>query len=223
MQTDDIDNKVVGDRLKKIFAALDTNAGKIASALGMSNSRIYNLTLGIAKPNFDMIRNFYELYPNINLDYLFTGRGYPLTSSKPSLFPESPSLELPYFESESAFVASEPKNGYGKKIPVSVFGVDLTGCVVYEIPDNSMSPQLHKGQKVVIKALASEEWDWLRSGVYAVRYANYLVLRRIKENDLRENGKLILYADSEKDGAIHLKRSDIISIYSVLQVFGSVE
>lgn len=86
-----------------------------------------------------------------------------------------------------------------------------------------MSPQLHRGQKVILKSLASNEWEWLRSGVYAVRYTNYLVLRRVKENDLRENGRLALYADNEKSGAIHLKRADIIAIYSVLQVFGSVE
>ncbi|AEI50243.1 helix-turn-helix transcriptional regulator [Runella slithyformis] len=223
MNTDDLDNKVVGERLKKIFGALDTNAGKVASALGMSNSRIYNLTLGVAKPNFDMIRNFYELYPNINLDYLFTGRGYPLKSSKPTLFSDPSSVELPYFESESSFVFSESRNDYGKKIFVSALGIDLTGCVVYNISDNAMSPQLHRGQKVIMKPLEPTEWEWLRSGVYAVRYANYLVIRRVKENDLRENGKLILWADNEKEGAIHLKRSDIISIYSVIQVFGSVE
>ena len=218
----ELDNKIVGNRLKAIFEALGISAIDVAKHFGVGNSRIYNLTYGVAKPNFDTIYNLLLLYPNINLDYIYTGRGYPLKGSS-TIVDDDRMIELPYYDSESSFVVSEPVSEYGKKIRIVSSGLDLTDCVVCDVFDNSMSPQLNKGQKLVLRPVLSEEWDWMRSGVYAVRYANYVAVRRVKENDLRENGKLVLYADNAREGSIHLKRSDIISIYSVIQVFGSVE
>lgn len=221
---DNTENQEIGNRLKNIFSSLSTTPKKVAELLGVTPSRVHNLTLGYSLPSFLTVVSLLELFPNINLEYLFTGRGYPLKSGGSTLFsPENQVIELRYYDTESSFVVSESVAEYGKKIPIVSSGVDLSGCVVCDVLDNSMSPQLHKGQKLVLRPVDSGGWDWMRSGVYAVRYSNYLAVRRIKENDLRENGKLILYADNEKDGAIHLKRSDIISIYSVIQVFGSVE
>lgn len=216
------ENQEIGNRLKTIFLSLGTTPKKVAESLGVTPSRIHNLTLGYSLPSFLTVSSLLELYPNINLEYLFTGVGYPLKSNGVLSRPSSVSFELPYYENESSFV-SEPVAGYNKRLPVMVDGLDLTDCIAFDVLDNSMSPQLHRGQKVIIKPEPIEKWDWLRSGVYVVKYASYAVIRRIKQNDLRENGKLVLYADNDISGAIHLKRADILAIYLVIQVVGSVE
>lgn len=209
-------------RLKTVFDSLGVNANDVSKKLGVGHQKFYKLLSGDNLPNVSTILDLIRAYPEINERYLLRGDGSPLVGGKSNAVQYQKQVDLPYYETQRNFVG-EPVEEYGKKVMVLLGDVDLSGCVVYEITDNSMLPQLHQGQKIVIRLLEVSEYDFLQSGIYVVKYSNYAVVRRIKENNLRDSGKLILYSDNEKFGMISLHRKDIISIYSVIQVYGNVE
>ena len=209
-------------RLKNVFTALGVNANDVSKKLGVGSQKFYKLLSGDNLPNVSTLLDLLFAYPEINERYLLRGDGSPLVGGKSNVVQYQKQVDLPYYETQRNFVI-EPVEECGKKVSVLLGDVDLSGCVVYEITDGSMIPQLHQGQKIVIRLLEVSEYDFLQSGIYVVKYSNYAVVRRIKENNLRDSGRLILYADNEKFGMISLNRKDIISIYSVIQVYGNVE
>lgn len=203
--------KLLGERLRIVLNALGTNATKLATILGVTPSRISNLLLGYSKPNFETLSSIYEVYRNINLHYLYTGEGYPLNVEKVE-------RGLPV----AGLSGVSESQADCKKVSVELSGFDFGGCEVFEVLDSGMSPQIQKGQRLVIRRVEFRDWDFLISGVYVVSSARYMVARRVKENDLR-NGSLRLYSDSENFGVIELQRSDILNIYEVVCLFGKVE
>ncbi len=89
--------------------------------------------------------------------------------------------------------------------------------VVFEIGGDSMEPNYWDGCKVRCKEVKAGDWVYLNSGVYAVAYANFFVVKRVKNSP--SDGVLILHSDNvQTGGSIEVPLSKVRKIWRVLRI-----
>jgi phage repressor protein C with HTH and peptisase S24 domain len=95
----------------------------------------------------------------------------------------------------------------------------LDKCWVFEVNGDSMEETLHHGQRIVAAPVNEGDWEYQSDRVFVVSYAGYLVVKRIKTNDLRKHGYLELWSDNEKKGGMKVaQRREIKGIWKVLRL-----
>jgi phage repressor protein C with HTH and peptisase S24 domain len=95
----------------------------------------------------------------------------------------------------------------------------LEKCWVFEVNGDSMEDTLHHGQRIVAQPINEGDWEYQSDRVYVVSYAGYLVVKRIKTNDLRKHNYLELWSDNEKKGGMKVaQRREIKGIWKVLRL-----
>lgn len=135
-------------------------------------------------------------------------------------------IDLPYIpvNARAGFVASVL---YDTPIELETFTVlitdyneDLTDNYVFEVDGDSMEPYYWSKMKIRVKQVNTSDWEFIPSGVYLVLYRNeYLVLKRVKSNQMQITGEITLYSDNvETGGELTLKKTDINCIWRVLSV-----
>jgi phage repressor protein C with HTH and peptisase S24 domain len=137
--------------------------------------------------------------------------------------------DLPYISAKAraTFIAS-----LNEDIPVvwDMYSVlitddkeDLTDQIVFQIDGDSMEPFYVQGMLVRAKKVQPNDWIYLSSGVYIVHYAKaFLVVKRVKTNDLQSKGYLTLHSDNEQTGgSIEVAGKDIHNIWKIVWVVGS--
>jgi transcriptional regulator with XRE-family HTH domain len=72
---------MVGDRIKKIIELLNTDARHFAEKLGVEPSSISHLISGRNKPSFNFLEKLVKTYPEVNVVWLLSGEGEPLTNT----------------------------------------------------------------------------------------------------------------------------------------------
>lgn len=133
-------------------------------------------------------------------------------------------LELPYISvpARASFIemVSDEKN-YGYPDTFRVVAepkANYTSQVIIEVDGDSMDPYYPSGTKVRCKEIPSGDWQYLNSGVYAVSYSNYFVIKRIKSNDYTK-GYLVLHSDNTDTGGINeVPITQIHHMWRVLRV-----
>lgn len=100
---------------------------------------------------------------------------------------------------------------------------DLTDQIVFQIDGDSMEPFYTQGMLVRAKKIQSNDWVYLSSGVYIVHYAKaFLVVKRIRTNDLQETGFLKLHSDNEQTGGtVSVAMKDLHNIWKIVWIVGS--
>lgn len=83
------------------------------------------------------------------------------------------------------------------------------------MPDEAMSPTLRAGSHLLATPVASVEWPYMPSGVYCLVYRTTFIVRRIKDNDLVEKKRLLLYADSAAGGMHPVRSDDLRAVWRV--------
>lgn len=95
----------------------------------------------------------------------------------------------------------------------------LEKCWVFEINGDSMEPTLNHGQRIVAEPVNEGDWEYQSDRVFVISYAGYLVVKRIKTNDLRQKHYLNLWSDNEKKGGMKTaQRGEIRGIWKVLRL-----
>jgi repressor LexA len=92
------------------------------------------------------------------------------------------------------------------------------GSIEMEIDGDSMEPTLQSGWFVACTLIDKSDYKYMTSGVYAIVFGNYFVVKRIKDNDLSRNGTLTLHSDNERAGSLTIEEQDIVSIWKVLRI-----
>lgn len=110
-------------------------------------------------------------------------------------------LEHLELETIRVFVDREYKNG-----------------IVIEINGDSMSPELIHESRVIAIPVAVENWFYMNPGIYAVSYGNKLVVKTVKENNLKREGFLRLYSDNAFYGYEDALANEIHCIYQCVEV-----
>lgn len=75
-------------RLQQFLAAENISQSQFADAIGVARASISHILAGRNKPGFDFIESMARHYPELNLEWLITGRGRMYNSSKTA--PEPP-------------------------------------------------------------------------------------------------------------------------------------
>jgi repressor LexA len=92
---------------------------------------------------------------------------------------------------------------------------DFVDALVVEMPDEAMSPTLRAGSYLLATPVASVEWPYIPSGVYCLVYRTTFIVRRIKDNDLVDKKRLLLYADSTAGGTHPVRSDDLRAIWRI--------
>ena len=92
------------------------------------------------------------------------------------------------------------------------------GSIEMEIDGDSMEPTLLSGWFVACTLVDKSDFKYMTSGVYAIVYGNYFVVKRIKDNDLSRNGTLTLHSDNERAGSLTIEEADIVNVWKVQRV-----
>ncbi len=69
-------------RLQQFLAAENISQSQFADSIGVARASISHILAGRNKPGFDFIERMARQYPELNLEWLITGRGRMYTSSK---------------------------------------------------------------------------------------------------------------------------------------------
>ncbi|WP_353720327.1 S24 family peptidase [Dyadobacter sp. 676] len=86
-----------------------------------------------------------------------------------------------------------------------------------EIEGDSMEPYYWEGCKLRCKEVPSEDWPYLNSGVYAVVYGSFFVIKRVKTSPVK--GKLTLHSDNiEMGGSIEIPLSKVRKIWQAIRI-----
>lgn len=105
-------------RLQQFLELEQLSSSRLADTLGIQRSGISHILSGRNKPSFDFIYKFIQKFPQINAEWLITGKGKPYkdnTSPSAPLFPEkSPESEqiLPFEENEENIPINNPKDNF---------------------------------------------------------------------------------------------------------------
>lgn len=87
--------------------------------------------------------------------------------------------------------------------------------LVIELIGDSMEPEIKNGAIVLAEKISKNDIRYESGGVYAVMYAHRFVIKRIKTNDLNQNGTLTLWSDNERYGHITVHGEDISCMWKV--------
>ncbi len=145
---------------------------------------------------------------------------------KPELF--IPFAEVPLITS-SGRIAYNGLDSLPSRMPTyrlyETTVADAEGCVVVEITArDNMGDQLKPTAKVLARRIEPAQWDQ-STGVVVVRYQiNNLVVKRIIDNTLPIDNRLVLHADGPKGGSFSLHHDVIQDVFQVLHlVYGPVD
>jgi transcriptional regulator with XRE-family HTH domain len=69
------------DRLEELLSTLQLSSAQFADIIGVQRSSISHIMSGRNKPSFDFIHKILLKFPEIDADWLITGRGEPLKAS----------------------------------------------------------------------------------------------------------------------------------------------
>jgi len=91
--------------------------------------------------------------------------------------------------------------------------------VVIEVNGDSMEPRLQSGHRLTAYEIDPGDWPYT-TGVVAVRFREEFVIKRIKENRIRETGYLTLTSDNPAGGTISVPTSDIRVMWKLDEYVG---
>ena len=105
----------VNQRFKQIRTELKISQEKIARILEVSASTIKNWEKGKGSPQLIELEKIHSFYPNINFQWLVTGKGEMLIQEETGIV-----VEVPYYEKDSVYpliqINDKSLNRYLKKL-----------------------------------------------------------------------------------------------------------
>lgn len=219
----------VQERLKRVFEELGLTIYQASKVLGENSSKFYNILSGRVNPSYDTIQRLLETYPQIRADYLLRGLEPVLSSPEPEpngtlLHPEVPFTEVPFVPVKfyAGFIENVTEGmRYGDLDTYRVPGEvprHYREPVIIEISGSSMSPQLPDGAKVLAVNVDEGDWAYQSGGVYAVMYRDFLVVKRIKSNELLTRQQLTLHSDNPNGGSVTVNAADLRALWKIVRI-----
>lgn len=107
-------------RLQQFLDLEQLTPARLAATLGIQPSGISHILSGRNKPSFEFINNFLQKFPNINAEWLITGKGKPYKNQENSPFLPDSSETIDFHNTEFLNQTPEPETDTGDlslKIP----------------------------------------------------------------------------------------------------------
>jgi transcriptional regulator with XRE-family HTH domain len=135
-------------------------------------------------------------------------------------------IELPYLSLPARATFAEMIEGVAghivEKRPVlRNRNTNYQGQILIQVDGDSMEPNYPSGTIVRCKQIDPGDWDYLKSGVYAVVFANSFVIKRVKDNNFQE-GYLTLHSDNtDTGGKMDVRTQDLRQVWRVEWIEGA--
>lgn len=224
------DNKAIktekAERLHQIRKELKLSQVKFGELLGIAQSNVtaYEIgTRGIGRTLESKL--IYEL--NVNPEWWDFGKGPIFTNTNPENTAKIIDGETVNYE-ELTYINTKARASFMELVDVTaghetyrVFKnnpeENFSGQIVIEIDGDSMEPNYWDGCKVRCKEIPAGDWVYLNSGVYAVAYGNFFVVKRVKNSPI--DGIVTLHSDNtETGGSTEVPLSKVRKIWRVLRI-----
>ncbi|MES2388420.1 MAG: S24 family peptidase [Bacteroidota bacterium] len=198
---------------------------------GFNEALLYKIRKGIQSAGEELIAILSTKY-GVDANFIFTGIGSPLRSQVPGSDSEAHNLssvpfdKLPFIPVRAAATFIETFDDL-KNEPLSFFPVTRELARAYpkgliiEISGDSMADQLKHGSKVIAIPVLRGDWQYQSSGVYAVMYREYFVVKRIKDNQLMRQNLLELHSDNPRSGSMPVPGDELRAIWKVVKLVES--
>jgi len=202
--------------------------------MGLNQALFYKIRSGVQKASLELINLLIENY-EVNPAFIFKGEGNPLQTKmridgpNANFIASEEFISLPLVNAKAAasFIETflddhEKLTTEFVKVPSSMLqGISAKDMLIVEILGESMEPQLRHGAKVIGKHIRKDEWQYQHGGVYIVLYDKSLVVKRIKDNELLLNQRLMLHSDNVNSGSFPVPAESIREMWKVISLFSS--
>lgn len=228
-----MNQNVVSQRLTAIIDYFaDGNEKRFADSLGVKPAVINNYTKGKqqSKPGFEVLNKIANYYPDVNIDWLLTGRGEMLKSQSNKTPQEkwivttqdlAGNRTIPLINRRAAanFLSGYQSQEYFEQLDaIQLPSSLLSGKQYYalQVSGDSMMPTLHDGDYVFCYRCDKTEWEYLKNGDVCVIASepNGLQIKRIAN---KENPNYItcLSDNFQRHPAFNLRHDEILEIWKV--------
>lgn len=214
-------DKEKAERFELLRKKLGLNQSDFGERIGTGQSHVAKYekakrTIG-KNIEYKLLREF-----NVSPDWWRTGEGEIFNSGNANIVSDEIYVELTYIPQKARAGFTELQHTLND--PFETYRVlknDLEGSIadqiVIEIDGDSMEPNYWTGSKVRCKVVPQGDWIYLNSGVYAVVYSNFFVVKRVKNSP--QNGILMLHSDNtETGGNLEVPLSEVRRIWKVLRI-----
>ncbi|MPR36567.1 XRE family transcriptional regulator [Salmonirosea aquatica] len=92
------------------------------------------------------------------------------------------------------------------------------GSILIEVGNDYMQPALLPGWQVIAAEVAADRWKYT-TGLVAVLFADEIVIRRIRRNELVTNSWLTLECDDPAGPVVTVEKQDIQRIWTIESIF----
>jgi phage repressor protein C with HTH and peptisase S24 domain len=200
------------------------------------------------KASVGMLQKIVDAYPQVRSEWLLTGEGEMLKSANADAqvqktspytphgevlalgtLADQPHVDLPFpdFKALAHF-------GQNPGLSLQSFATSPTlrlylapeelpekyvGAIVVEIFGDSMEPDLHSGERMVVWHVPDGKWEQLHNTVCVVSYDDTVTIKAIAENDLYEHNRLKLRAANPPTSYFVVGRDKINSIWEVREYY----
>lgn len=214
--------KTLESVIKMRLAEIGMQAKELIEKAGLSNQSALSKIYKRNSARYETLVNIANTL-KLSLEEL-TGEVIPMSNAR--VVTDYELVELPYIpiDARATFISSIIEN---MPIVLEKFQVlvtdkkeNLSDNLVFEVDGDSMEPKLWSKMKVRVKPVAQNDWEFVPSGIYMVLYRNeYLVIKRIKSNQMQTTGTITLHSDNEETGGtLTLQKKDINNIWRVLRI-----
>jgi phage repressor protein C with HTH and peptisase S24 domain len=195
------------------------NNRQFLAAHGLNLALLNKIRTGLQSAPQEVVTMLATRY-GLSLNYIFLGQE-PMfgTESLPSEKAKTYRVPLLSIRATATFAESyldDLENELEETIEFFSDTPPRKGSLVVEIMGDSMAEQLNEGSKILVSPVNQADWKYANSGVYAVLYGkNHFVVKRIKDNQLLTEQRLVLHSDNPKHGSTTVMAEDLRRLWHV--------
>lgn len=172
--------------------------------VGLSNGAVYKMGDNTRRKTLDLIS---DKFPDLNYNWLLTGEGEMINSSKPESFVKAIEPFIPDNLVKVRILEISPTATFTEFAEMPVEEYDYTYVypiegeeigdddVVFSVNGESMEPNIKNKSRVLGKLIKKAQWHWAK-GIVIIAYNNSFVVKRILENHLDSENFLVLGSDN---------------------------
>lgn len=206
----------VKERIKEFVKYKNIGIIDFEKSINVANGYVNSISKSIG---IDKINIILDKYPNLNIEWLLTGKGMMLkTTEDPNIVGEpetiyNRSCGTPIYDidvicgKEIRDFRNEDIIGY-----INIPSISKDSKIVFATGD-SMCPKVLEGDRIVIKEI--ETWNYYNYGqMYLVLTADYRMLKYVRKHPTNKN-LIILRSENINYDDIELPKKEIIKLFIV--------
>jgi repressor LexA len=230
-------------RLQYLRKAANLSNREVAAQIGRSSSQVTRYESIETADIRDVVDKLAKLY-KVTPDFILYGEDGPPESVLEMRRQVAQLGIKPMTEQPIRYISGDIEVIFARRVPVAAratFAEDLgtgaktdsfeevaiqnptpelrrPGALEIEVNGDSMEPTLVSGWKVACYEIDKGDFKYLPSGIYAVVFGNFFVIKRIKDNNLLKDGTITLHSDNERGGTLTVPGEELRGIWKVVKV-----